>query len=179
VNAGLLFEQLIEVAPGVFTLSWQDMVIHSATHLFHEGEFHHGLRDLWDLDRMLREFPQHDDHFWAGLVARAAELQLVNSLFHGLNYAQRVFATPVPEAVMKEASNWSRTLRKPVMDFLFLRAFRPDHPDCKLPFTGTALTLLYMRSHYLRMPLYLLAPHLLRKAWLRRFDNSDEAPEAG
>ena len=49
------------------------------------------------------------------------------------------------------------------MDFLFLRAFRPDQPECRLPFTGLALNLLYIRSHYLRMPLYLLIPHLAQK----------------
>lgn len=169
VDASLLFEELIEVQPGIFTLCWKDMVIHSATHLFHESEFHHGLRDLWDLDRMLRDFSARDPLFWKGLVSRAHQLQLTGSLFHGLNYANQVFDTPIPRDILAEASNWSRTLRKPVMDFLFMRAFRPDHPVCRLPHTGLALKLLYLRSHYLRMPLYLLLPHLARKAWMRRF----------
>jgi hypothetical protein len=59
------------------------------------------------------------------------------------------------------------------MDFLFLRAFRPDHPQSKLPHTALALNLLYLRSHYLRMPLYLLLPHLCRKAWMNRFEKED------
>jgi Uncharacterised nucleotidyltransferase len=172
VDASLLFEQLIEVRPGIFTLSWKDMVIHSATHLFHEGEFHHGLRDLWDLDRMLRDFSARDPRFWKGLVARAQQLQLTGSLFHGLNYASQVFETPVPASILEEANSWARTLRKPVMDFLFLRAFRPDYPQCRLPYTGLALNLLYLRSHYLRMPLYLLLPHLARKAWRRQFSDT-------
>jgi hypothetical protein len=179
VDASLLLEALIEVKPGIFTLSWQDMVIHSATHLFHEGEFHHGLRDLWDLDRMLRDFPSRDPLFWDGLVSRARELDLLGSLFHGLTYCQRVFSTPIPPEVMERAGSWKRTLRKPLMDFLFLRAFRPDQPECKLPFTGVALYLLYLRSHYLRMPLYLLLPHLARKAWMSRFGDKNKAPEEG
>ena len=173
VNAGLLFDNLIEIRPGIFTLSWQDMVIHSAAHLFHEGEFHHGLRDLWDLDRMLRDFPTRDPHFWDGLIARARALDLLNSLFHCLNYTQQVFGTPLPSGIIEDAGNRWKLLRKPVMDFLFLRAFRPDHPQCKLPLTNLALYLLYVRSHYLRMPLYLLLPHLVRKAWMRRFGDDD------
>jgi hypothetical protein len=179
VDANLLFEELVEVKPDVFTLSPRDMVIHSATHLFHEGEFHHGLRDLWDLDRMLRDFPGRDPQFWDGLVARAHELDLLGSLFHGLTYCQRVFSTPIPPEVMERAGSWKRTLRKPLMDFLFLRAFRPDQPECKLPFTGLALYLLYIRSHYLRMPLYLLLPHLARKAWMSHFGDKNKAPEEG
>jgi hypothetical protein len=177
VDAGLLFERLIEIKPGIYTLSRQDMVIHSATHLFHEGEFHHGLRDLWDLDRMLRDFPERDPLFWHGLVARARELELLGSLFHGLNYVQQIFCTPLPAGIVEDAGNWSRSLRKPVMDFLFLRAFRPDHPDCRLPHTALALYLLYVRSHYLRMPLYLLLPHLARKAWMKRFDSEENLPQ--
>lgn len=173
VNADLLFENLIEIKPGVYTLSWQDMVIHSATHLFHEGEFHHGLRDLWDLDRMLRDFPGRDPHFWEGLVSRAQELQLADSLFHGLNYTQQVFGTPLPAGILETAASRALTWRKPIMDFLFLRAFRPDHPQCRLPHTELALNLLYLRSHYLRMPLYLLLPHLARKAWVRRFEKKE------
>ena len=169
VNAGLLFERLIELKPGIFTLSWQDMVIHSATHLFHEGEFHHGLRDLWDLDRMLRNFPERDPQFWDGLVLRAQELQLLDSLFHGLNYVRQIFGTPVPEQVLKDVASWPKKLRKPLMDFLFIRAFRPPLPRSALPLTGLALNLLYVRSHYLRLPLYLLIPHLTRKAWRKRF----------
>jgi len=35
--------------------------------------------------------------------------------------------------------------------------------------TGPARWLLYVRGHALRMPLHLVLPHLLRKAWLRHF----------
>jgi hypothetical protein len=176
VDASLLFDKLHEVKPGIFTLSLQDMVIHSATHLFHEGEFHHGLRDLWDLDRMLRDFPTRDPRFWDGLLARARALDLLGPLFHCLNYTQKVFATPLPQGMLEAAGNRWALLRKPLMDFLFLRAFRPDLPQCGLPFTKLALRLLYVRSHYLRMPLYLLLPHLVRKAWRRRFGNDDTSP---
>jgi len=177
VDASLLFDNLIEVRPGIYTLGWKDMVIHSATHLFHEGEFHHGLRDLWDLDRMLRDFPLRDPHFWDSLVHRARELELLDSLFHGLTYAQAVFETPIPQAVIEDAGNWARILRKPVMDFLFRRAFRPDTPQCELPFTALALNLLYIRSHYLRLPIYLLLPHLARKAWMRQFKGKSDSTE--
>jgi hypothetical protein len=177
IDTSLLFENLMEVKPGIFTLSWQDMVIHSATHLFHEGEFHHGLRDVWDLDRMLRDFPGRDPQFWNSLVARARQLDLLGSLFHGLTYSRAIFSTPIPDQVLEEAGSWPRNLRKPIMDFLFLRAFRPDQPECTLPLTGLALNILYLRSHYLRMPLHLLVPHLVRKSWLRRFGSDFSVTE--
>jgi len=178
VNANLFFDRLIEVKPGIFTLSWQDMVIHSATHLFHEGEFQHGLRDLWDLDRMLRDFPVRDPRFWEGLVSRARELELQVSLFYGLTYAQQLFGTPLPEGIVEDTGIWSTSMRKPVMNFLFSRAFRPDHPQCKLPYTNLALNILYVRSHLLRMPLHLLLPHLARKAWMRLLEEDGRSHQS-
>ena len=50
------------------------------------------------------------------------------------------------------------------MDALFMRALRPDHASCADFLTPAARWLLYVRSHYLRMPLPLLLRHLLHKA---------------
>jgi hypothetical protein len=177
VNAELLFTDAMEIQPGIYSLSLPDMVIHSATHLFHEGEFHHGLRDLWDLDRMLRDFPNRMDNFWEVLGRRADALDLTGPLFHALVYVQQIFETPLPQEVVDSVATRGARLRKPVMDFLFRRAFRPDHQACRLPYTGLALYLLYIRSHYLRMPLYLLLPHLARKAWMNHFDKAGESPD--
>jgi glutaconate CoA-transferase subunit A len=41
---------------------------------------------------------------------------------------------------------------------------------------GLARWLLYVRSHWLRMPPHLLVPHLVRKAWMRRFPAPAETP---
>ena len=179
VDASILWENLLEVQPGVYTLSHQDIVIHSATHLFHEGEFHHGLRDLWDIDRMLRDFPRYDSDFWNNLVPRAQSLGLTGSLYHALSYSAQVFNTPIPKEVLTSAESPSRRLRKPIMDFLFKRAFTPDPVQRRLPFRNIALFALYIRSHYLRMPLYLLLPHLIRKAWKKQLDTDHSELERG
>ena len=179
VDASILWENLLEIKSGVYTLSHSDIVIHSATHLFHEGEFHHGLRDLWDLDRMLRDFPLHDSDFWHSLVLRAQSLDLTGSLYHALNYSGQVFNTPIPKEVLKSVETPSRRLRKPIMDFLFKRAFTPDPVQSRIPFRDIALFALYIRSHYLRMPLYLLLPHLLRKAWRKQRDTDHSGLRTG
>ncbi len=54
------------------------------------------------------------------------------------------------------------------MDALLSRALRPPHPSCADRLTPLALFLLYIRGHYLRMPLGLLMPHLFRKAFITR-----------
>lgn len=151
------YEELYVLAPA-------DMVLHSATHLFHDGELEHGLRDLVDLDGLLRHFGTRSE-FWAELTARAAELDLARPLYYALRYVGCMLGTPVPRDVIPSisASGPAGVLR-PGMDALFGRALRPDHPSCDDVLTPVARWMLYVRSHYLRMPLHLLLPHLYRKA---------------
>ena len=158
----------IEGLDGIYVLAPTDMVLHSATHLFYDGELHHGLRDLVDLDDLLRHFGARDAGFWQALVDRAFEMELAQPLFYGLRYAQRFLETPVPEPVLQamKCAGPSRLMR-PVMDALFDRALMPDHSTCSDRLTPMARWLLYVRAHYLRMPLRLLIPHLARKSLWR------------
>lgn len=152
-----------------------DMVLHSATHLFHEGEFDHGLRDLFDLHRLLIQF-SNDSNFWEALIVRAKEIDLVQPLFYATRYTHKILQTPVPNHVLKRLQALSSVgLLGWVMDFCYERTLVSDHATCRKRFTGLAEYLLFIRSHYLRMPLRLLIPHLLRKALKREAEIPDEA----
>ena len=161
--------QPIDDKGDVFVLAPEDMVLHSAVHLFQEGEFDHGLRDLLDLNDLLRHFSQ-DPGFWSVLFARARELGLGEPLFHALHHTHRLFGTGAPQDLGHELQsiepNW---LTRRVMAALLNLALRPHHPSCDGPFSDLARWLLYVRSHYLRMPWYLVIPHLTRKAFKRYF----------
>lgn len=145
-----------------------DMVLHSATHLFHEGELELGLRGLVDVDRLLAEFSSAPE-FWPALLARSQELGLSRPLFYALRYAACLLETPVPSETVQALARMPGASPKRGalvgMDALFLRALRPDHPSTSDRFTGLARWLLYVRSHWLRMPLGLLLRHLSRKLW--------------
>ncbi len=155
---------------GVLALAPVDMVLHSATHLFHEGELENGLRDLVDLDALLRHFSK-DEAFWNLLVERAVEMDLTRPLYYALRYTQQMLQSPVPDAVMKLAIATGKPSMPLawLMDLLFAHALMPDHPSCDDVFTPLARWMLYIRSHYLRMPFHLLIPHLVRKAIKKRF----------
>jgi hypothetical protein len=160
--------------PGFATLAPDDMVLHSATHLFNEGEFGRGLRDLSDLDLLLRHFGTAD--FWPQLTDRAVELGLTRPLFYALRQAARILGTPVPDEVMDTCRRFAPpapVLR--VMDAALPRALAPSHESCRDALTEPALFLLYIRAHYLRMPLRLLLPHLIRKGARRHGFHSMEA----
>lgn len=143
-----------------------DMLLHSATHLFYESEFHHGLRDLLDIDRLLRELGA-DPAFWADLVPRARELQLERPLFYALRYAVWLLGTPVPEGLRLQLAPCAPgPLVLACMDALFQRALLPPHASCSGAGRTVAEFLLYLRGNWLRMPPLLLARHLFHKAFL-------------
>lgn len=141
-----------------------DMILHSTTHLFHDGELEHGLRDLVDIAELLRHFSGREG-FWRELCDRADELDLVRPLVYGLRYVENLLDLDIPAEVQAWVNDHGPgSLSLSLMDSLFLRALRPDHASCNRWGTGLARWVLYVRSHYLRMPLRLLIPHLVRKA---------------
>ena len=157
-----------------------DMVLHATVHLFHDGEFINGLRDLADLADLLAHFGDLPG-FWQQLVERAQAQRLGRPLYYMLRYTQRYLNATIPEGILEklrpDAPTWP-VLR--LMDILVSRALLPDHPD--YPRRGTALAkwLLYVRSHWLRMPPGLLFRHLLRKQYMNwRNQRSTALSQAG
>lgn len=152
----------------LYVLAPEDMVLHSATHLFHDGELEHGLRDLADLMDLTDHFAATHPGFWDELPRRAREMDLDRPLYYALRYLQSVLGRSIPTAVERELQDSGPPLPlRRSMDALFRRALRPAHRSCGDGFTATARWLLYVRSHWLRMPLHLLLPHLVRKAGRR------------
>ena len=153
--------------PGLYTLHPVDMVLHSAAHLFMEGEFGRGLRDLLDLNDLVAHFSR-DPTFWDELLGRATQLGLQIPLSHALTHLNRLFSTAAPAHLHSQIRSLDRSLvSRHLMSVLLGIALRPDHPHCDGPLTGLARWLLYVRSHHLRMPMYLVVPHLVRKAFMR------------
>lgn len=174
-DVGKLFADAQPLPGGarLMALSPVDMVLHSAAHLFHDGELENGLRDLTDLHGLLWHFAR-DDGFWEVLVERAVEMELIRPLFYALRYSDRLLSMQVPDEVWPAASEGRpRTAVLAFMDMLFSRALLPDHRSCDGRLTPLARWLLYVRSHALRMPIHLLLPHLTRK-YLRRFQPEAE-----
>jgi hypothetical protein len=155
-----------------------DQVLHSATHLLHEGEWEHGLRDLVDLDSLLRRHAAHPA-FWDALLARAAELSLGRPLFYGLSLCRRYLHTPVPDDVLARCPARPGRLLQALMQALFQRALTSAHRGSTAPGTRLAEFALYVRSHYLRMPLHLLLPHLIVKAVSRPQRSQAKDEDAG
>jgi hypothetical protein len=151
-DAAALVEASLPLESGLRILSPVDMVVHAAAHLFADGDLAGGLRNLWDIDRLLRDFGE-DDGFWEELDARARRHGLATAVRRAARLAENLYGTPVPtgwaarstgdfllKARLLARDGWGRE-RRPLLRFAF-----------------------YVRSHALRMPPLMLARHLWTKA---------------
>ena len=151
-DASAMIADSVALDGGLRILCPEDMVIHAAAHLFADGDLAGGLRNLWDIDRLLREHGDGGD-FWPRLADRARRHQLQRSTSRALRLAERLYGTPVDPAVAG---------RRAAADPLYLRRLlardgwgRERRPLTRLGF--------YARSHLLRMPPAMLARHLWEK----------------
>lgn len=152
----------------------EDLVVHSLVHLTHEGELHNGLRDLADIDGLLRAFGG-DVGFWDRLQRGASGNDLARPVWLGLLLARDWLDSPVPQAVLKAlAPPGAAPLRLPL---LLGWAYRLSLPAPAVRNVGLATQLaqllIYLRAHRLRMPLPLLMRHLARKSWRSWFTKAE------
>jgi hypothetical protein len=143
----------------------EDLVVHSITHLVHEGELHNGLRDLYDIHSMLTRFGA-EPAFWQRLLASGAGNDLAGPLVLGLRLVMAVFETAVPAEVLgtldaQAAPHWRRRWWPAV----YAQAMRPENDEEAGMAAALARQWIYIRSHALRRPLPLLVRHLSVKAW--------------
>jgi hypothetical protein len=147
-------------AGDVLVLCQAHMVLHAAAHLFHDGEIAGAIRDLVDLDQLLRCF-SHDAAFWDDFLREARSLDLTRPAYYAVTYARRWFGTPVPERVLRELHAWApATPVRHVMNLLVGRSIASTAGRT----SSLAVFALYVRSHWLRMPPLHVLAHLTRKA---------------
>ncbi|HET9830831.1 MAG TPA: nucleotidyltransferase family protein [Vicinamibacterales bacterium] len=160
-------ERLLEravTAGDVHVLCPSHMVLHAAAHLFHDGEIAGAIRDLVDIDQLLRCFGR-DGPFWEDFIGEARTLDLTRPAYYAVTYARRWFATSVPDWVVRELQSWAPPA--PVgrlMEALVARSIATTSGRS----SSFAVFALYVRSHWLRMPPLRVIAHLSRKALRRR-----------
>ena len=154
VQPDTLFKCLEEVRPGLFVLSAMDRIIHCALHLLQEGEPRKLLRDLYDLHLLFRQ--HHGSAKGIEQLRDRARVLNVDTLIDtAIGAAHALFAA---ESNVKERSGWLQAC----VD----RAAREANGSNTVA-GGMAGTALLAYSHWMKMPMNLLLPHLVRKSVMR------------
>ena len=173
----LLASSIALANPRLRVLGPADMVLHSTVHLFNDvvGK---PLRDLFDLHDLLCHFSQRAG-FWDELLARAELHRLGRPLHYMLRHTGRLLGTPIPAEVQRAAQAYAPAAwLAPIMDGLFAAQLLPRSSSRQGARVTLALWLLYLRTHWLRMPAPMLVRHLAIKAARRLRERFERKPKA-
>lgn len=174
----LLLRDAVPVSgwPNIRVLAPADMVLHCIVHHFQDGEFQHTLRELVDLDDLLRHFAPMPG-FWERLLARSEEFGFGRPTFYALRHAGRLLATPIPDDV--ETALRRHAPPAPLlalMDRLMANRLLASGRSPRGVLERAADRVLYLRAQWLKMPPGLLAQHALGK-FANRFRRRAPADE--
>ncbi|RDH44778.1 nucleotidyltransferase domain-containing protein [Zooshikella ganghwensis] len=155
---------------GIKVLSAEDQFLHSCIHLFYDSELKNRLRDLVDLDVLFRFFSKKDENFNQKLLERAHQLGVQRPFYYGLTFTKTILKTPIPDEVFLPAQQYKPNI---FINFIMSKwlplALLPIECNSYLSSINRQISIwgFYMRSHWLRMPPFLLTKHLITKTWMR------------
>jgi hypothetical protein len=163
--------------------AWQvlqpvDQVLHSAAHLFLDSEARDRVRDLVDLDGLMRHFGTQDS-FWVELSERAQTIALSEPLALAYHFCVSLLGTPIPADIRERVAGLGPSrLRRAWLIPMLGHILTPTEPDERPPWRQEIAAAIFLaRYHHNRMPLRLLVPHLWHK--VRPRARAVDAPALG
>jgi len=158
-----------------------DQVLHAAVHLFQDSDCVGKLRDLVDIDSLLRDFAaRFGETFWRQLIDSASAHGLGRPLWYALYFCRGWLGTPMPDDFLAAAARFRPSaLPRSLVVWSVGRVLSPVHPDSETSLSRRfAAAALEFRALWLRMPPWLLAYHAASK--LRRSAaGEDRQPTVG
>ena len=169
VDAAKLWADAVQVE-GQYGLSVKvlapvDMLLHNAIHLFMNDELRGGLRDVVDFRDLFRHFVDTHADLEQRLLRRAEEFGCGRALFYAVTTAQRLVGLVPSTTFCTDLERYAPSAPvRYLMGWLIDRLLAPQRPDTSS--AALAERLLFIRSHWIRMPPGMLLRHLAHK-WVK------------
>ena len=154
-DAAVMLADAVELENGLYVFSPTDMIIHSAAHLFADGELDGGLRNLWDIHCLVTEFAGEADHFFLSLTEEAQFHGLATAVSRALRLSSRLYGTKLAHYTSPVKTDYALNRQ----DKYYVRRLTARNNWGRGTRKLTRLAF-YIRSHWLRMPPLMLARHL-------------------
>ena len=165
-----LFMQDLEILPeGTAVLAGPQTVLHSIIHLLMNEDFSSSLRDLFDIYLLLTEYA--DEDFWVTLTQLAKDAGFLEEFYFCLVALSTIFNIQYPLSVQRYMAghkpSWLSTFWAKQV---FIHAIIPAHPLVSRGKQKIARGLVYLRGHWIKMPLPILLTHFVVKAGIKAGD---------
>ena len=167
IDSELFFEKAREVDTNLFLPCDEDLLIHSAVHLIQDSVFNRTLRDLSDQFWLLQEYTENHESTGA-LIVRSKELNLSNDLAKTLSLMNFIFKRCLLEGEKSLIQNeLGNSFFWPLEKYCYITMLPQPVPSEWRFKHYFASSILYLKSHLIKMPFGLLVKHLLVKSQKR------------
>ncbi len=168
-DSELFFNEIVYNHQGLAYLSPAAATLHSCIHLFTNEDFTNGFRDLVDLYLLIQQYSQNE--YWEKLLKLAEQTGFTLELFYCLDALKQIFglsvSNPAIDKIYKQHKNMATGF---LSHRLFALALCPHHPLVFTYKNSLASFLVYIRGHWIKMPVHILIAHLSVKSFFMSRD---------
>lgn len=145
-------------------LSRADSVLHSILHLFLNEDFTNSFRDLFDIYCLINEYG--DEEFWQRLTWISSETNSDRELYYCITLLRQLFDYSVPENVYQNLkAEHENSFSRIFVGFILINALTPQHELLNNAKNRFARFVVFIRGHWIKMPLNILIFHLFVKSY--------------
>lgn len=165
----LFLSDLDYTADDLALLKIPQTVLHSIIHLFMNEDFSNGLRDLFDIYGLIKQYA--NEHFWDELFALAQQTGFLVELQYCLVALKVIFQYETPSSIKNKLETYPLSgIQKLWAEHLFINAILPQHPLVVQRKQKICASLAYFRGHWVKMPKTVLAKHFIVKTYKQLLD---------
>jgi hypothetical protein len=160
----ILFASSAEtVAGGCLVLGEAESVLHSIIHLFMNEDFTNAFRDLFDLHLLINEYAS--DEFWQTLGTLATKTKFEKELYYCLVLLIKIFDATEPRILAKLSTRYKSLSSDMFIHTILFNGITPKHSLLNNYKNKTARFIVFIRGHWLKMPVHILITHLAIKSY--------------
>lgn len=167
IDASKIFEKAELVLPNILVPCDEDLIVHSAVHLLQDSIFDRTLRDLYDLYCLMEDLSDLSKSELL-VLKRSEELNLASDLSKVILLMKEVFARDLS---FEENAFVEQHLTNNILWYIEKKCYvtmlyQPVLSDWRLRHSLASFCI-FIKSHWIKMPLRLLFKHSLIKSYKR------------
>ncbi|MEP1445718.1 MAG: nucleotidyltransferase family protein [Paraglaciecola sp.] len=162
-NVALLVSNVETSKSGCLVLGNAESVLHSIIHLFMNEDFTNAFRDLFDIHLLIKQYESYD--FWKNLEVLAEKTKFQKELYYCLILLMKIFGSQEPPILANLNLRYKTLRRDFFINTILFNSLTPKHSLLNNYLNSTSRFLIFIRGHWLKMPIHILIAHLAIKSY--------------
>jgi hypothetical protein len=163
IPAAQLFARYQVTDSGKHTLSAEMVIVHCIVHLFYNEDYEKSFRDILDIHLLLQDYEVQ--HNLVAVSDLANTLGFSKELYYALTLCDQLFNTQRVTKIQAQSTHFVAlsSFNQAFIRLIMLAALMPSHDIIDSRWNKFARFVMFLRGHFLKMPLKILLPHFVVK----------------